>query len=84
MCITQSGLTSLHLAAQEDRVNVAETLTRNNANLDHQTKAREAVQQLQASDPHTDLSICRFEPIILYTNFFQLEPLTQVVKLCAM
>lgn len=34
----QSGLTALHLAAQEDKVAVAEILARNGANLDQQTK----------------------------------------------
>lgn len=36
--LMQSGLTALHLAAQEDKVAVAEILTRNGANLDQQTK----------------------------------------------
>ena len=36
----QSGLTSLHLAAQEDRVGVAEVLTRHGANADQQTKVK--------------------------------------------
>ncbi len=36
----QSGLTALHLAAQEDKVAVAEILARNGANLDQQTKVR--------------------------------------------
>lgn len=34
----QSGLSALHLAAQEDKVAVAEILARNGANLDQQTK----------------------------------------------
>lgn len=34
----QSGLTALHLAAQEDKVAVAEILAKNGANLDQQTK----------------------------------------------
>lgn len=34
----QSGLTALHLAAQEDKVCVAEILAKNGANLDQQTK----------------------------------------------
>lgn len=34
----QAGLTSLHLAAQEDKVNVAEILTKHGANQDAQTK----------------------------------------------
>lgn len=40
LCVSlmQSGLTALHLAAQEDKVAVAEILTRNGANLDQQTK----------------------------------------------
>lgn len=42
MCVCvlllQSGLTALHLAAQEDKVAVAEILARNGANLDQQTK----------------------------------------------
>lgn len=36
--LLQSGLTALHLAAQEDKVAVAEILARNAANLDQQTK----------------------------------------------
>lgn len=36
--LVQSGLTALHLAAQEDKVAVAEILARNGANLDQQTK----------------------------------------------
>lgn len=36
--LLQSGLTALHLAAQEDKVAVAEILARNGANLDQQTK----------------------------------------------
>lgn len=36
--LMQSGLTALHLAAQEDKVAVAEILARNGANLDQQTK----------------------------------------------
>lgn len=39
MCsVLQSGLTPLHLTAQEDRVNAAEVLTKHDANLDQQTK----------------------------------------------
>lgn len=34
----QSGLSPLHLAAQEDRVSAAEVLTKHDANLDQQTK----------------------------------------------
>lgn len=34
----QSGLTSLHLAAQEDKVAVGEILAKHGANLDQQTK----------------------------------------------
>lgn len=37
MCL-QSGLTPLHLAAQEDRVNVAEVLVNQGAHVDAQTK----------------------------------------------
>lgn len=36
--LMQSGLTALHLAAQEDKVAVGEILARNEANLDQQTK----------------------------------------------
>lgn len=36
----QSGLSALHLAAQEDKVAVAEILAKNGANLDQQTKVR--------------------------------------------
>lgn len=34
----QTGLTPLHLTAQEERVNAAEVLCKNDANLDQQTK----------------------------------------------
>lgn len=36
--VLQSGLTPLHLAAQEDRVSAAEVLAKHDANLDQQTK----------------------------------------------
>lgn len=36
--LMQSGLTALHLAAQEDKVAVAEILAKNGASLDQQTK----------------------------------------------
>lgn len=36
----QTGLTPLHLAAQEDRVNAAEVLAKHDANLDQQTKVQ--------------------------------------------
>ncbi len=36
----QNGLTSLHLTAQEDRVSVAEVLTKHDGNLDQQTKVQ--------------------------------------------
>lgn len=36
--VFQSGLTALHLTAQEDRVNAAEVLAKHDANLDQQTK----------------------------------------------
>lgn len=39
----QTGLTSLHLAAQEDKVNVAEILTKHGANQDAQTKVNHGV-----------------------------------------
>lgn len=39
----QAGLTSLHLAAQEDKVNVAEILTKHGANQDAQTKVNHGV-----------------------------------------
>lgn len=38
MLFLQSGLTALHLVAQEDKVAVAEILARNGANLNQQTK----------------------------------------------
>ncbi len=37
---SQSGLTSLHLAAQEDKVGVGEILVKHGANVDQQTKVR--------------------------------------------
>lgn len=36
----QSGLTPLHLAAQEDKVNVAEILVNHGATLDPETKVK--------------------------------------------
>lgn len=36
--VFQSGLTPLHLTAQEDRVRVAEILVKHDANIDQQTK----------------------------------------------
>lgn len=36
--LLQSGLTPIHLAAQEDKVGVAEILAKSGANLDQQTK----------------------------------------------
>lgn len=36
----QSGLTSLHLAAQEDKVNVADILTKHGADQDAHTKVK--------------------------------------------
>lgn len=39
----QSGLTALHLAAQEDKVAVAEILAKNGANLDQQTKVQTVI-----------------------------------------
>lgn len=38
---SQSGLTSLHLAAQEDKVNVADMLIKHGANKDAQTKVQQ-------------------------------------------
>lgn len=39
-CLLQSGLTPLHLTAQEDRVSAAEVLAKHDANLDQQTKVQ--------------------------------------------
>lgn len=39
-CMLQSGLTPLHLSAQEDRVSAAEVLAKHDANLDQQTKVQ--------------------------------------------
>lgn len=39
--VLQSGLTPLHLTAQEDRVSAAEVLAKHDANLDQQTKVPE-------------------------------------------
>lgn len=36
--MSQTGLTPLHLTAQEERVNAAEVLCKHDANLDQQTK----------------------------------------------
>ena len=38
--VLQSGLTPLHLSAQEDRVSAAEVLAKHDANLDQQTKVQ--------------------------------------------
>lgn len=38
--VLQSGLTPLHLTAQEDRVSAAEVLAKHDANLDQQTKVQ--------------------------------------------
>lgn len=38
--VLQSGLTPLHLTAQEDRVNAAEVLGKHDANIDQQTKVQ--------------------------------------------
>ncbi len=40
LMFSQSGLTSLHLAAQEDKVGVGEILVKHGANVDQQTKVR--------------------------------------------
>lgn len=45
----QTGLTPLHLTAQEDRVNAAEVLCKHDANLDQQTKVQ-AQKQLITYD----------------------------------
>lgn len=44
----QAGLTSLHLAAQEDKVNVAEILTKHGANQDAQTKVNHGVSSVSS------------------------------------
>lgn len=38
VCMLQSGLTPLHLTAQEDKVSAAEVLAKYDANIDQQTK----------------------------------------------
>lgn len=50
----QSGLSALHLAAQEDKVAVGEILAKNGANLDQQTKVGNgALSQAQCPrSPH--------------------------------
>lgn len=50
LSLLQSGLSALHLAAQEDKVAVGEILARNGANLDQQTKVGN-VALLQAQCP---------------------------------
>ena len=40
VCVLQSGLTPLHLAAQEDQVSVAEVLLNHGAGADVRTKVR--------------------------------------------
>lgn len=40
-CVFQSGLTSLHLAAQEDKVGVGEILVKHGGSIDQQTKVRD-------------------------------------------
>lgn len=48
--LTQSGLTPLHLAAQEDKVNVAEILVINEADVNSQTKVKLS-QTVQSANP---------------------------------
>lgn len=43
----QSGLTSLHLAAQEDKINVADMLIKHGANKDAQTKVYHMIKQMK-------------------------------------
>lgn len=50
--LLQSGLSALHLAAQEDKVAVGEILAKNGANLDQQTKVGN-VAFLQANCPRS-------------------------------
>lgn len=57
----QSGLTPLHLTAQEDMVNAAEVLAKHDANLDQQTKVQ------------TNTHICMCTQIINKTFYSFLE-----------
>lgn len=47
----QSGLTALHLAAQEDRVTVADILTKHGADQDAHTKVRGPLSLCGGSQP---------------------------------
>lgn len=54
-CMLQTGLTPLHLTAQEDRVNAAEVLCKNDANLDQQTKVQAQKQLItHIEEKHCD------------------------------
>lgn len=57
-CMLQTGLTPLHLSAQEDRVNAAEVLCKNDANLDQQTKvqAQKKKKLLLTSRKNTEMN----------------------------
>lgn len=50
----QTGLTPLHLTAQEDRVNAAEVLCKHDANLDQQTKVQAQKLITYISEKHWD------------------------------
>lgn len=52
--LLQSGLSALHLAAQEDKVAVGEILAKNGANLDQQTKVGNVAffQAQRTRSPH--------------------------------
>ncbi len=65
---TQSGLTPLHLAAQEDKVNVAEVLLNHGADVNPQTKVKHT-----ASFIYTYCwlcCVCFYLCFSLYLNFF--------------
>ena len=61
--VMQSGLTPLHLAAQEDKVNVAEVLLNHGADVNPQTKVQLFQMHTHCVYTHTHLSdkhrLCR-------------------------
>lgn len=52
LCVLQSGLTPLHLAAQEDKVTVTEVLAKHDANLDQQTKVQTCMCMINLTSIH--------------------------------
>lgn len=67
----QSGLTPLHLAAQEDKVNVAEVLLNHGADVNPQTKVALSPQHTCTDIANTQVGRWRFDAF-LYFFFFAL------------